>query len=181
MVRKCHLTLCGSSWGGAISLFKTAAVAIEDCVIHGVMNGVLLTEARNTLISHNTIYRTRAHGIIISGGSGNSIRNNIIFAGGPSGSALFVHADGGRGLTLDYNCYLDYRSPILISWMPLEGRYPTFWDYRADIPGQDTHSISDDPQFISTEPGKEDFHLKASSPCKGKAEDGLDIGARLRG
>ncbi|NCO35892.1 MAG: hypothetical protein AUJ92_01250 [Armatimonadetes bacterium CG2_30_59_28] len=178
-VKHCRISLCGFPWGGAINLYNTNQAKIEDCVLHRVMNGIVLTQAAGTLITHNTIHRTRAHGIILSEGAGNAIRNNLLFAGGPSGNALYVHADAAAGLALDYNCYLDYLNSILISWMPLEGRYPTFWDYRADIQGQDTHSISDDPLFISTIHGMEDFRLNPDSPCKGKPEDGTDIGARL--
>ncbi len=178
-VQNCRMSLCGYPWGGGVNLYKTNAVKIRNCVLYRLMNGILLGETTGTDIDHVTIYRTRAHGVIMNGGANNAIRNSIIYAGGPSGCALYVHKDAATGLKLDYNCYLDYATSVLISWMPLDGRYPTFWDYRAAIRSQDQHSISDDPMFVSTEQGKEDFHLKPESPCIGKAEAVDDIGANV--
>lgn len=178
-LRNCRMSLCGFPWGGGVNLYKTNSVKISNCVLYRLMNGILMGETTGTEVSHVTLYRTRAHGVIINGGVDNAIRNSILFAGGPSGCSVYVHKDAATGLKLDYNCYLDYTTSVLISWMPLDGRYPTFWDYRAAIKSQDQHSISDDPLFVSTEQGKEDFHLKPGSPCKGKAEEGDNIGANV--
>jgi parallel beta-helix repeat protein len=142
------------------------------------MNGIILNESNNTDILHTTIYKTRAHGIIMSKSPGTTIKNNIIFAGGPSGNALYIGDTlSTNELKLDYNCYLNFISPILIFWAPINGKFPTFWDYRNKIKQHDVHSISDDPMFVSTEQYAEDFNLRPESPCIGKAEDGNNIGA----
>ncbi|MBI3922937.1 MAG: right-handed parallel beta-helix repeat-containing protein [Armatimonadetes bacterium] len=175
-IRNCRISLCGHAWGAGIGLHRTEKVQILDCALYRLMNAMVWTEASNTQVNHVTIYRTRAHGIIMKGGANNSVRNSILFAGGPSGSDLYVYQDAATGLKLDYNCYLDYMTSVLISWRPLDGSYPTFWDYRRAIKSQDNHSLSDDPLFRSIEQGSEDFRLKPNSPCRKKAGDGEDMG-----
>jgi len=176
-VRNCRISLCGFGWGAAIKLYRTGSVKVSNCILYRVMNGIMLRDAVRTEVSHNTIYRTRAHGIMLNGGAQNDIRNNILYAGGPSGSCLYVGRDAANGLTLDYNCYLDFASALLITWMPTDAKCPTFWDYRALIKGQDAHSISDYPRFLSVEQDAEDFRLRGDSSCKGRADDGRDMGA----
>ena len=141
-------------------------------------NAIMLQECNQTKVLHNTLYRTRAHGIIMYECEGTTIRDNLICAGGPSGSAIYVGRGGEKGFQSDYNCLLDSGTAVLVNWTPLDGKYPTFWDYRAAIKDQDQHSLSDDPGFVSTEQGAEDFDLQADSPCRRKADDGGDLGAR---
>jgi len=178
VVRNCRFTLCGVAWGGGVALRASESAVITDCTLFSLYNGVVAAQAVGTEMAHNTIFRTRAHGIILQGGRDNRIRNNILFAGGPSGSALYVGKNAAEGLRVDYNCYLDYKCSALIGWMPGGKLFPTFWDYRAAVPEQDRHSFCDDPLFVSIEPGREDLRLRPGSPCRGRASDGADIGVR---
>jgi hypothetical protein len=181
-VQNCTLSLCGYPWGAGVSLYQTEAVTVSNCLLHRLMNGFLLTAARGTRVVHNTIYRTRAHGLLLENADRNgpssdtTVRNNIIYAGGRSGSALWVGQAAAAGLQLDTNCYLDSGTSMLISWMPTGARFPTFWDFRQAIATQDQHSFSDDPLFVSTQQGAEDFGLQPGSPCRGRGDDGQDLG-----
>jgi hypothetical protein len=181
ILRNLRVSLCGWPWGACVGLYRTSDVTVEDCVLLRAQNGFMAQEVKGTKLLHNTIYRTRAHGVIIYEAEGTVLRDNIICAGGASGSALYVGKDGDAGLESDYNCLLDSGTTQLVTWVPLDGKYPTFWDYRAALKEQDRHSLSDDPRFVSTQQGAEDFHLQPDSPCRGKAEDGGDLGARGSG
>ena len=139
------------------------------------MTGVAVEEAARTAVDHVTVYRTRAHGVIAYRSRNLAVQNSILFAGGRSGNALYLR-DAEAGLSLDYNCYLDYASPVLIHWGASRADFATFWDYRAVVTDQDRHSLSADPRFVLTSQGAEDFALKAGSPCRGTAADGADIG-----
>ncbi len=178
VLRNLRVSLCGFPWGGCVSFYQTNGVTIEDCVLFRAGNGVMAQQVKDTKLLHSTIYRTRAHGVIMYEAEGTVLRNNIICAGGPSGSALYVGKNSEPGLRSDYNCLLDSGTAVLVNWTPLNGLYATFWDYRAAIKDQDQHSLSDDPLFVSTQQEAEDFTLQPDSPCKGKADDGGDLGAR---
>jgi parallel beta-helix repeat protein len=165
-------------WAAGIQLGKTEDVTIRDCLLHRVRNGLIVQDAVQTRLTHNTIFHTRAHGVYLVSGSDTVLQDNIIVAGGRSGSALYVGPPAATGLQADYNCYLDSGTPALISWMPLGLRFATFGDYRGVIVGQDQHSLSADPLFASTTPGREDFRLCPDSPCRGRASEGGDLGVR---
>ena len=180
IIEHCTVSHCGAVWSAAIQLGKTTDATIADCVLYRARNGVIAQDADGTRLTHNTIFHTRAHGVYLVSGSGTVLRDNIIFAGGGSGSALYVGAPAATGLHSDHNCFLDSRTPTLVCWMPLGLRFPTFWDYQQAIAGQDEHSFSADPLFVSTTPGQEDFHLRPDSPCRLKASDGSDVGRRDR-
>jgi hypothetical protein len=177
-VRGCRISRCGYAWAAGIQLHKAADVTIEDCVLYRLRNGLIAQEATGLRLRHNTVYHTRAHGVYLIAGEGAVLRDNILYAGGGSGSALYVDPRAAAGLQADYNCYLDTGSRLLVSWMPLGLTCPTFAAYRAAVPGQDQHSLSADPLFVSTRPGQEDWRLQPTSPCRGRASDGGDLGAR---
>ena len=174
-VTNCRVSVCGYPWGAGVSVRGTARTTIANCVVHRVMNGILADQATDTVIAHNTIFRTRAHGIMLHGGARNHVWNSILWAGGPSGNALYVGKGADQALSLDHNCYLEYATR-LVTWTPLGGQYATFWDYRIGVPDQDRHSICADPAFISTRLGAEDFRLEPDSPCRGQASDGREMG-----
>lgn len=177
-VRNCRVTLCGFPWGSGIGLHRTQTAQIRDCVVWRVMNGILLTRTLGTFIDHNTVYATRAHGVMLNQAVDTIVRNNVLFAGGASGSTLYVDRSGAEGLELDYNCYLDFTTRNLISWMPAQSCFPTFWDYRRALPAFDRHSVSADPLLIDTTRGREDLRLHKASPCREAGEGGTDMGAR---
>lgn len=175
-ISRCTVSHCGAVWSAGIQLAQTADVTVENCLLYHLRNGIIAQDADRTRLVHDTIYHTRAHGVYLITGQGAVLRDNILYAGGGSGSALYLDPRGAGGLQADYNCYLDTGTPALVSWMPLNLRFPTFWDYRETIRSQDQHSFSADPLFVSTTPEREDFHLQPNSPCRGKASDGGDMG-----
>lgn len=179
-VSDCTVSHCGYVWSAAIQLAQTVDATIQNCLLFRVRNGIIAQEAEGTRLLHSTIHHTRAHGVYLVSGHDTVMSGNIICAGGPSGSALYVDHRAAGGLQADYNCYLDSGSNALISWMPLGLRFGTFWEYQRAIAGQDQHSFSADPRFVSTAPGSEDFRLRVESPCRGKASDGTDVGVVWR-
>lgn len=176
-VRRCAFSLAPISGRGAIDLYDTDDIRIENNRLFRLMTAIHLQETRNTSILRNTVYRTRSHGILLYRAVGATIKNNIVWAGGRSGNALY-QKNSERGLSIDYNCYLDDVGP-LVCWGATGRGYPTFWDYRAAVDYQDRHSLCADPLFVSTAIGAEDLRLQPRSPCKGKAEDGQDLGADI--
>ncbi len=177
-VRRCRVSQCGYVWSAGVQLHQATDVALEDCQLYRLRNGVIAQETVGLRLAHNTIYHTRAHGIYLISRGPVAVHDSIIYAGGGSGSALYIDAAFTGGLEADHNCYLDTGTPALISWMPLRLRFPTFGDYRAALPDLDEHSLSAEPLFVATAPGAEDLRLRPDSPCRGKAPDGSDLGAR---
>jgi hypothetical protein len=176
-VRRCRFYLAGVAWGGALEFSSVRYCRVRDCSLCRCMNGIMLSETGQTEINHATIYRTRAHGIIMYQAADTHIRNSILFAGGRSGAALYVGEGADSGLNTDCNCYLDYDSATTVHWQPQSRAFPTFWDYRRTFPERDRHSFSTDPQFRSVALGAEDLRLRPDSPCRCRADDGRDLGA----
>ncbi len=177
-LRRCKFSYCGYPWGAAVSLYRARSFTTEDCAMWTVMNGLMVQDCTACRFVHNSLFRSRAHGFILGQCRDVTIRNNIIYAGGNSGAALYVGADSARGLDVDYNCYLDSGSRLIVHWVPLGLSFPTFWDYRSQMVLVDRHSFCDDPKYVSTSPEQEDLHLRPNSPCRGKADDGTDLGVR---
>ena len=176
-LRSCAVTHCGYPWGSGIGLHRVHGVQVLNCVLYRAMNGILVSRTERVLIDHCTVYATRAHGIMLSGTKDTMIRSTILFAGGASGSALYVDDEADDGLVLDHNCYLDFTTRNAIAWMPSAQHFPTFETYRRAIYQQDRHSVSLDPLFVETAAGREDLRLRDESPCRGAGENGTDIGA----
>jgi len=177
-IAHCTVSHCGTVWSAGMQLGQSADVTIEDCVITRVRNGLIAQDADRTRLIHDTVFLTRAHGIYFVSGSGAVLQDSIVFAGGGSGSALYVGPPAATGLQADYNCFLDTGTRILINWMPLGLSCPTLADFQQALPDAMPHSFSADPLLVSTTPGREDFHLQPASPCRAKAADGGDMGAR---
>ena len=176
-LRNCAATLCGYPWGIGVGLHRVHGVQLLNCVVYRAMNGILVSRTERVLIDHCTVYATRAHGIMLTGTKDTVVRNTIVFAGGASGSALYVDREADEGLHLDYNCYLDFSTRNTVGWMPSGRHFPTFATYRCAIHRQDRHSISVDPFFVETATGSEDLRLRDASPCRGAGGSGTDIGA----
>lgn len=177
-VEHCTISHCGAVWSAGLSLGQTVDITIQDCLIYRVRNGVLAQDADRTRLIHSTIYHTRAHGVYLVSGNAAVLRDNIVYAGGGSGSALYVGPPAAPGLQADSNCFLDTGTRALINWMPLGLTCPTLADFQQALPDLMPHSFSADPLFVSTAPGSEDFHLQPVSPCRGRASDGTDVGCR---
>ena len=96
----CDVSHCGSSWGAGIGLHATRGAIVRGCRIIRSMNGVFLHSSERTYLGHNTLFATRAHGLMLVRATDTIIRNNILCAGGPSGSTLYVdeHSDKRLGL-----------------------------------------------------------------------------------
>jgi hypothetical protein len=89
------------------------------------------------------------------------VKNNIAFA--VAGYAFrCVHSGGFQG-THDYNLYWKSSGNIVDDM----GTYYT----AAQISSWEANGIAEDPDFVSTSAGSEDFHLQASSPAIDTAEE----------
>lgn len=173
VVRRADISGVGYAWAAGCRLAGTREVSITDSRIYRVMNGFQMNDAERTHLAYNLVYATRAHGIIMYRSRVTIIRNNILFAGGGSGSALYVGRDAAEGLDLDRNCYRNYSgSGALLSFDHGARSYPTFAGWRAVAGPLDRHSIAADPKFVDLTPGEEDFRLAPDSPCR------PDIGPR---
>ena len=123
-----------------------------------------------TKIYNNTIYTTgnNRNGISIHNTNTNcEVKNNIVFVGEYS-FALHVAPNSRDGVDIDYNLFRNI-SGNLISW---NGNYYTmnqFSDYQQ-ASGLDSHSITNDPQFIN--PEEANFQLQPGSPC-------IDLGTNI--
>ncbi len=179
-LRDLRVSQCGYAWGAAMNLYQNNRVTVQDCVLFRSQNALMLNACRGVALQHCTLYRTRAHGILADKTEELSLRNSIIYAGGRSGSALYLGREAEQDYEADYNCWLDTGTSALVTWTPREAKYSTFWDYQAAVRPQEAHSLSEEPLFVSTELGAEDFRLREESPCRGRAEDGGDLGARGR-
>jgi hypothetical protein len=177
-LRRCKFSHCGYPWGAAVSMYQARGFTTEDCAIWSVMNGLMVQDCNACRFLHNSLFRSRAHGFILNQSRDISIRNNIIYAGGNSGAALYVGADSARGLDVDYNCYLDSGSRWIVHWVPLGLSFPTFWDYRSQMVLVDRRSFCDDPKYVGTSPDQEDLHPRPDSPCKARSDEGTDLGVR---
>jgi hypothetical protein len=178
VLRRCKFFYCGYPWGAAVSLYQSQRFTVEDCAIWTVMNGLMIQDCTGCRFLHNSLFRSRAHGFILNHCRDTVIRNNIIYAGGPSGAALYVGEGAAQGLDVDYNCYLDSGSRSIVHWVPLGLSFPTFWDYEAQMVLVDRHSCCGDPKYVSTAPGQEDLRLRPASHCQRGADDGADLGVR---
>jgi parallel beta-helix repeat protein len=170
---------------GAIHI-NAANSIVENNIIVSCRTGILLYHAsgnpggNNTIIRHNTIYECET-GIYL--GHDNQpqlfnvvVKDNIIM-NGRGEFRDFTIAPYATAYThnhiSDYNCYFnasrneiirEFRNSYsLIDWISAKK--------------QDTHSIQSNPLFVNA--ATRDFRLSASSPCKHKASDGGDMGAKF--
>jgi hypothetical protein len=100
------------------------------------------------------------------------IRNNIFC--GAANNAFFAPGytlEDLKALRLDHNCWYQPEGVMVL----LKGRHYTMAQFAAyqAATGQDAHSLTTRPGLV--DPGKRDFHLKATSPCRGA---GMDVGLK---
>ena len=123
-----------------------------------------------TKIYNNTIYTTgnNHNGISIHNTNTNcEVKNNIIYVGEYS-FALHIHENSKNGVISDHNL-LRNLSGDLITWGDKAYTMSQFSNYQS-ASGQDAHSITNIPQFVSHE--RHDYQLKSTSPC---IEAGIDV------
>jgi len=149
----------------------------------------------NTLYHNNTLGE-EGQGVYFAGNglgefyvqysSGNTIENNIVYAGEHNVFFAFDEADASVSNGFDYNLYFsdDVESGVFVM---NDVEYTGFSSWRASS-GQDAHSLAGDPLLLDA--GAGDFHLGSASPAVDRGNPGftpeagesdLDGGARLRG
>jgi len=116
-----------------------------------------------TKIYDNIIYTTGSNhnGISIHNTNTNcEVKNNLVYVGEHS-FALHIHENSRNGVISDYNLLRNV-SGSLITWAGRSYTMSQFPDYQSQS-GQDSHSINNDPKFISSE--NHDFRLQSTSSC----------------
>ncbi|HEY4134887.1 MAG TPA: right-handed parallel beta-helix repeat-containing protein [Alphaproteobacteria bacterium] len=78
------------STGNAITVTETRNVCVENCVINGAWAaGIFIRSTTNFLVQGNTIAKTQADSIHVTGGSSEgTVKNNICIEGGDDGVAV---------------------------------------------------------------------------------------------
>ncbi len=160
-------------------------------------DGIEISEwgnSKHNLIQGCSIYSNSARGILISTGSSTPVSNTIfkclIYRNGNDGINIYTASGGNRveyctlfdngnnGIALDSDDTL--KNSIIVSndaygvWgnnSPSISYCCLYGNASGNInSGSLNNCINDDPKFISTAIGSEDFHLKWNSPCQNSAE-----------
>jgi len=96
-------------------------------------------------VANNTVVEQAANAIEVIGNSQNvSIRNNVLWAGGPGHYVLTVGTSAQPGFASDYNLFHFTDGALLGQW---QEDFATLTDWRYEL-GFDTHSISGDPLLV---------------------------------
>jgi hypothetical protein len=161
--------------------------------------GQMVKHTRNVILQHNTYYKNGEHGIDFHGVGGSSdklmqnvdavVKDNLL---SDNRNGLLIHADPNYpqnfGETVDYNFYSCPAGGILglFSYNPGATPYSTIQAFavasntvagldHAHTPYEQHGRQDNSSQFIA--PENFDLRLKAASPAKAMADDGLDAGA----
>lgn len=168
-------------------------------------NGIQLDpfddDANTECIITNNIIKNGGNGLKLSRG-GNTVQNNLIYGNtifsiwSDYTSQSFTHNvlyGNGYGLYLESNSAgITFRDNItsqntlygIFSEVALIVTYCDITDATNNVDATDPSNFTDNPLFVNTLLGSEDFHLKSvfggfsfNSPCINSASDGKDIGA----
>jgi len=132
----------------------------NNVVYRNEWTGIFLESVRGTRtsIAHNVIMENGYSGIFCANRTEVLIRNNIIFGNKQYG--VFAGPDARKSRLVGNNIYAN-RLPFNIN---------------VDNETTRQQNISADPQFVGAGFPRHNYNVKSGSPCKGKGEEGADIG-----
>jgi PKD repeat protein len=138
----------------------------------GTVYQIYCLTVNNTDFFHNTTHNTGTGGynLYFSGGSNNRIMNNI-FSKTVAGTYLVYLVSASAVTDIDYN---NYYSAAGGNFVYLGTAYTSLANLQAST-SDNQNSISQQPNFISTSSGSEDFHLTATV----MAPYGTDLGVAV--
>ena len=150
-IEKCMIAR--SSQSGVLSVGVLPALQ-DNLIVFNGGSGIQGQDLRSTSasVNHNTIAYNTGHGIALSGNSNIVVENNII-----AFNEKFAISTSGPGVQYTAIANNFCRNGAA-----------------APLPAG---TISEDPLFVNAR--KMDFTLGESSPCRGRAADNGDIGARI--
>jgi len=170
----------GNAVGASVNLFPyhedgtpSSDNLIFDNVLYGGRNpgmnwGLLLSQAHDNIIVHNTVYGAAAGIILESESICNIVANNIFSVS--SGDRALIELESGclDGTEIDYNLYHNAAVGFVGE---LDGtRIESLAQWRLAT-GVDQHSLAADPEFFDA-PGR-DLRLRSASPAIGAADPTL--------
>jgi parallel beta-helix repeat protein len=154
-----------AAWGAGIHVqsYPVEDVTVRNnTVYHTNLNGILIKDGQNVLVTNNTIYENGRIGIRVIG-SNVSIHNNII------------HQTPGNGIC-QRNCNYDIEGHLAVPADALVS-HNLYWPLPIVSEGaNDSIPILADPLFVNA--GAEDFHLQAQSPA---IDAGIYVGLPYNG
>jgi outer membrane protein OmpA-like peptidoglycan-associated protein len=132
----------------------------NNVVYRNEWTGIFLESVRGTRtsISNNVIMENGYSGIFCANRTEVLIRNNIIYGNKQYG--VFAGPEARKSRIIGNNIYAN--------------RLP--FNDNADNQTTRQQNISADPQFVGAGFPRHNYNVKNGSPCKGKGEDGADIG-----
>jgi len=173
------------SWGiQAGPYFGSSMTIANNLVYANTAGGIYLSGAYEDQVVSNTVYQAtgdafKMDGTVTAAPLGISLENNILWAG--AGYTIDLSDSAQVGLTSDYNDLYSTTGQIARvtgeAAPPTSATFTTLASWAWEL-GQDTHSISADPQFVnpagpdgllgytgSADHGADDnFHVQSTSP-----------------
>jgi len=132
----------------------------NNVVYRNEWTGIFLESVRGTrtAISHNVIMENGYSGIFCANRTEVLVRNNIIYGNKQYG--VFAGPEARKSRLVGNNIF--------------SNRLP----FNDNLDNETTRqqNISADPQFVGAGFPRHNYNVKSGSPCKGKGEDGADIG-----
>jgi outer membrane protein OmpA-like peptidoglycan-associated protein len=146
--------------GTGIHALVTLPDITNNVVYRNEWTGIFLESVRGTRtsIGHNVIMENGYSGIFCANRTEVLIRNNIIYGNKQYG--VFAGPEAKKSRLVGNNVYAN--------------RLP----FNDNVDNETTRqqNISADPQFVGAGFPRHNYNVKSGSPCKGKGEDGADIG-----
>jgi len=144
--------------GTGVHALVTLPDITNNVIYRNLWTGIFLESVRGTRtsISHNVIMENGYGGIFGANRTEVLVRNNIIYGNKQYG--IFLGPEARKTRIVGNNVY--------------KNRQP--FNQNADNQSTRQQNISADPQFTNL--ALLNFNVKSNSPCKGKGEEGADIG-----
>jgi len=132
----------------------------NNVVYRNEWTGIFLESVRGTRtsIAHNVIMENGYSGVFCANRTEVLIRNNIIYGNKQYG--IFAGPNAVKSRLVGNNIYANR--------LPFSGN--------MDNETTRQQNISADPQFVGAGFPRHNYNVRSGSPCKGKGEDGADIG-----